>query len=455
MLHCYVTSQSRQAKKTKNIRRFVNPSSPPYKKGYGHVSFTLSALISPTKSSPTRTIHPFLPPEISPFLAHFVSLTSSAGSRRRKSAVRPCRRIGGAMDGGATARSSSAMMNHNQKKPLLLDGELVELIWQDGGVVAHAQTHHRSSGLARSGVTGEEETAASAWFADVSSRLDEAGLSICGSNAVPAPALPADDDDVDIDAGAPREEEEEEGTGAARAGASSSGGSGSGSGSGSYRLFKRGKDELVDSLSEVADETRPSKRPAAKRRTRAAEVHNLSERRRRDRINEKMRALQELVPHCNKTDKASILDEAIEYLKSLQMQVQIMWMTTGIAPMMFPGAHQLMPPMGMGLNTACMPAAQGLNQLQRASHYMNNSLPNQMPQIPSPAMNAPNVQNDMQNDNRIRGPRNPFLHCNDALTATAQVPGLFPYGSQIAEQNEIQELLTNAVIPSSSDGTIT
>uniref|UniRef100_A0A804MJ60 BHLH domain-containing protein n=1 Tax=Zea mays TaxID=4577 RepID=A0A804MJ60_MAIZE len=42
-----------------------------------------------------------------------------------------------------------------------------------------------------------------------------------------------------------------------------------------------------------------------------------------DRIKEKMCVLQELIPHCNKTDKASILDETIEYLKSLQMQVQV------------------------------------------------------------------------------------------------------------------------------------
>ncbi|KAM7481871.1 hypothetical protein LguiB_006454 [Lonicera macranthoides] len=59
------------------------------------------------------------------------------------------------------------------------------------------------------------------------------------------------------------------------------------------------------------------------KRSRAAEVHNLSERRRRDRINEKMRALQELIPNCNKVDKASMLDEAIEYLKTLQLQVQV------------------------------------------------------------------------------------------------------------------------------------
>ncbi|XP_026457322.1 transcription factor PHYTOCHROME INTERACTING FACTOR-LIKE 15-like isoform X1 [Papaver somniferum] len=81
------------------------------------------------------------------------------------------------------------------------------------------------------------------------------------------------------------------------------------------------------------------------KRTRAAEVHNLSERRRRDRINEKMRALQELIPNCNKVDKASMLDEAIEYLKTLQLQVQIMSMGTGMymPPMMLPTGMQRMP----------------------------------------------------------------------------------------------------------------
>lgn len=93
----------------------------------------------------------------------------------------------------------------------------------------------------------------------------------------------------------------------------------------------------------------------SKKRSRAAEVHNLSERRRRDRINERMRALQELIPNCNKTDKASMLDEAIEYLKSLRMQVQIMSMGSGLcmSPMMMQHmrassmAH--FPPMGIGM----------------------------------------------------------------------------------------------------------
>jgi hypothetical protein len=50
----------------------------------------------------------------------------------------------------------------------------------------------------------------------------------------------------------------------------------------------------------------------------------------------------------DQTDKASMLDEAIEYLKTLQMQVQMMWMGGGMAapPVMFPGMHQYLPQMG-------------------------------------------------------------------------------------------------------------
>ncbi|XP_066350562.1 transcription factor PIF5-like isoform X3 [Miscanthus floridulus] len=63
--------------------------------------------------------------------------------------------------------------------------------------------------------------------------------------------------------------------------------------------------------------------PPTIRRSRSAEFHNFSERRRRDRINEKLKALQELLPNCTKTDKVSMLDEAIDYLKSLQLQLQM------------------------------------------------------------------------------------------------------------------------------------
>ncbi|OMO64129.1 hypothetical protein CCACVL1_22018 [Corchorus capsularis] len=78
------------------------------------------------------------------------------------------------------------------------------------------------------------------------------------------------------------------------------------------------------------------------KKKRKAEVHNLSERKRRDKINKKMRALQELIPNCNKVDKASMLDEAMEYLKTLQLQVQMMSMGSGF----------FMPPNPMMLHTA-------------------------------------------------------------------------------------------------------
>ncbi|KAK4277466.1 hypothetical protein QN277_015463 [Acacia crassicarpa] len=78
------------------------------------------------------------------------------------------------------------------------------------------------------------------------------------------------------------------------------------------------------------------------KRSRAAEVHNMSEKRRRSRINEKMKALQNLIPNSNKTDKASMLDEAIEYLKQLQFQVQMLVMRNGLSlhPMCLPGGLQ-------------------------------------------------------------------------------------------------------------------
>ncbi|KAM7264721.1 hypothetical protein ACFE04_002404 [Oxalis oulophora] len=87
-------------------------------------------------------------------------------------------------------------------------------------------------------------------------------------------------------------------------------------------------EEGLDPLME--EPLKPMPPRGSSKRTRAAEVHNLSEKRRRSRINEKMKALQNLIPNSNKTDKASMLDEAIEYLKQLQLQVQMLTMRNGL-----------------------------------------------------------------------------------------------------------------------------
>nr|WAK86090.1 transcription factor bHLH44 [Nothapodytes nimmoniana] len=63
------------------------------------------------------------------------------------------------------------------------------------------------------------------------------------------------------------------------------------------------------------------------KRGQATNSHSLAERVRRERISEKMRLLQELVPGCSKiTGKAVMLDEIINYVQSLQQQVEFLSM---------------------------------------------------------------------------------------------------------------------------------
>ncbi|XP_062212606.1 transcription factor PHYTOCHROME INTERACTING FACTOR-LIKE 13-like isoform X2 [Phragmites australis] len=417
------------------------------------------------------------------------------------------------MDGNA--RSAA-----NQKKPFVADNDLVELLWHNGSVVAQPQAHHReapapSDRPSSSGLTGDETAAwfpdtlddalekdlyTQLWYSSIADATPHHGDALPGSSSQPPPALvhparppmgsgvesswagdicstfcgsnqvpgvPVEDwgDDAAIPSEAPRGASAHDGAGT---GTSSSGGSGSnfgGSGlpSESGHVHKRkgrcrddSDSRSEDAECEATEEFKSSRRSASKRRSRAAEVHNLSERRRRDRINEKIRALQELIPHCNKTDKASILDETIEYLKSLQMQVQIMWMTSGMAPMMFPGAHQFMPSMALGMNSAFIPAAQGLTQMPRVP-YMNHPLPNHIPLNSSPYMNQMNplsVANQMQNVHHGEA-SNRFLHPDGHQTAAPQVPGPHAHGSQIAQaaqHNRIPEVLASTIVPTSRAG---
>ncbi|XP_042050419.1 transcription factor UNE10-like isoform X2 [Salvia splendens] len=92
------------------------------------------------------------------------------------------------------------------------------------------------------------------------------------------------------------------------------------------------------------------------KRSRAAAIHNQSERKRRDKINQRMKTLQKLVPNSSKNDKASMLDEVIEYLKQLQAQVNMM-SRMNMPSMMLPLAMQqqqlqmsMMGCMGMGMS---------------------------------------------------------------------------------------------------------
>lgn len=68
------------------------------------------------------------------------------------------------------------------------------------------------------------------------------------------------------------------------------------------------------------------------RRGQATDSHSLAERVRREKISERMKYLQDLVPGCsNITGKASILDEIINYVQSLQKQIEFLSMKLAAA----------------------------------------------------------------------------------------------------------------------------
>uniref|UniRef100_A0A2P2LAU9 DNA binding protein n=1 Tax=Rhizophora mucronata TaxID=61149 RepID=A0A2P2LAU9_RHIMU len=115
-------------------------------------------------------------------------------------------------------------------------------------------------------------------------------------------------------------------------------------------------DSTFHTGSENQEEDRETKtetpRSHSSRRFRAAATHNQSERKRRHRINQKMKALQKLVPNARKTDKASMLDEVIEYLKQLQAHVQMLstvrnMMVAPLGMQQFPHQMSLLAPMAM------------------------------------------------------------------------------------------------------------
>nr|CAB3466466.1 unnamed protein product [Digitaria exilis] len=215
-------------------------------------------------------------------------------------------------------RRSSQIMPPPQEKAAACHGDLGDV--SDGGAARHAG--------------GELTAAAAVTEAAAESSMLTIGSSFCGSNHVqtPPPRVAAE---AAGDAGG--------GGGAkARDAATVTSSSmwprscttikaGNNPGAAAHRSGKRKQQsdtmEAEDAEFESADATcepAAQKLTTAKRR-RAAEVHNLSER----------------------TDKASMLDEAIEYLKSLQLQLQMMWMGGGMAaaaaPVMFPaGVHQYM-----------------------------------------------------------------------------------------------------------------
>ncbi|KAL5060782.1 hypothetical protein RYX36_032386 [Vicia faba] len=138
-------------------------------------------------------------------------------------------------------------------------------------------------------------------------------------------------------------------------------------------------DDEEETSENMLKEKRAHKGNRIKRSYKKAKCHNLTEKKRRDKINEKIHILKKLIPNCNKMDKASMLDDAIDYLKTLKLQLQIMTM----------GRELCMP-----LNHLMMLQANHMNMNMNVQHLMGFR-----PQVMCP---IPQMSNGVTNNNDIR-----------------------------------------------------
>lgn len=97
------------------------------------------------------------------------------------------------------------------------------------------------------------------------------------------------------------------------------------------KMKKKAKKEQNSCSNDSSKVTKDSQRTdyihVRARRGQATDSHSIAERARREKISERMKFLQDLVPGCEKiTGKAGMLDEIINYVQSLQRQVEFLSM---------------------------------------------------------------------------------------------------------------------------------
>ncbi|KAG6539223.1 transcription factor bHLH77-like [Zingiber officinale] len=112
------------------------------------------------------------------------------------------------------------------------------------------------------------------------------------------------------------------------------------------------------------------------RRGQATDSHSLAERVRREKISQRMKLLQDLVPGCNKvTGKAVMLDEIINYVQSLQCQVEFLSMKLATVN----------PQLDFNNVASCLP-----KDMHQACGTMPNSVYSmETSEVPAPYINQP------------------------------------------------------------------
>lgn len=123
------------------------------------------------------------------------------------------------------------------------------------------------------------------------------------------------------------------------------------------------------------------------RRGQATDSHSLAERVRREKISERMKALQALVPGCEKiTGKAIMLDEIINYVQSLQNQVEFLSMKlASVNPIFYD--------FGMDFDAFMIRTDQSLNSLASQLPTVQQCSPTQPPVIHETNTCSPTLPN--------------------------------------------------------------
>ncbi|KAJ0988146.1 hypothetical protein J5N97_006502 [Dioscorea zingiberensis] len=123
------------------------------------------------------------------------------------------------------------------------------------------------------------------------------------------------------------------------------------------------------------------------RRGQATDSHSLAERARREKINARMKLLQELVPGCSKiSGTALVLDEIINHVQSLQRQVELLSMRlAAVNPRIdFTGLDSFLPPEcgrgAIGNETSLWLEGVGLGPGERGQHIWHTDLMQQQQQ---------------------------------------------------------------------------
>ncbi|KAF3327643.1 Transcription factor bHLH137 [Carex littledalei] len=155
------------------------------------------------------------------------------------------------------------------------------------------------------------------------------------------------------------------------------------------------------------------------RRGQATDSHSLAERVRRERISERMRMLQGLVPGCDKvTGKALVLDEIINYVQSLQNQVEFLSMRiASMSPVLY----------GFGLDP------DSLVNHEHQEKIMESLFQEQM-QLPSLAPQSPQIQTLVDNNNTC------FALQSQQALSFSQVNGNF-----VVQPEQRQDLVNQVV----------